>query len=102
LKSFQNHFAMADFGRPFKNQMIDGQTSGPPKPLLNFVLSAYFSQLEVSIQVFDQNQTRWIIALWQRHGRTNNEIYNELEVMYHTMGNGGVQKEEKMYRTGEG
>jgi hypothetical protein len=57
LKSFQNHFAMADFGSPFRNQMMDGQTSGPPKPLRDFVLSAYFKQLEVSIEAFDQNQT---------------------------------------------
>jgi hypothetical protein len=60
---------MANFGSPFRNQMMDGETSGPPKPLLDFVLSAYFKQLEV-------------IASWQRHGCTNNEIYNELEAMF--------------------
>jgi hypothetical protein len=47
------HFAMADFGSPFRNQMMAGQTSGPPKPLLDFVLGAYFKQLEVSIEAFD-------------------------------------------------
>ena len=73
---------MADFGSPFKNQTMDGQTSGPPKPLLDFVLSAYFQQLEVSTEAFDRNQTRSLIASWQRHGRTNDEIYDELEVMF--------------------
>jgi hypothetical protein len=76
---------MADFGSPFRNQMMDGQTSGPPKPLLDFVLSAYFKQLEVSIEAFDQNQMRLIKASWQRHGHTDNGIYDELEAMssYH-------------------
>jgi hypothetical protein len=82
LKSFQNRFAMADFGSPFKNKTMDGQTSGPPKPSLDFVLSAYFKQLEVSIEAFDRNQTRSIIASWQRHGRTDDEIYDELEAMF--------------------
>jgi hypothetical protein len=53
LKSFQNRFAMADFGSPFKNKTMDGQTSGPPKPLLDFILSAYFQQLEVSTKAFN-------------------------------------------------
>jgi hypothetical protein len=73
---------MADFGSPFKNKTMDGQTSGPPKPSLDFVLSAYFKQLEVSVKAFNQNQTLSIIALWQRHGRANDEIYNELEEMF--------------------
>ena len=73
---------MTDFGRPFKSQTMDGQAAGPPKPLLDFVLSAYFKQLEVSIKAFDRNQTRSIIASWQRHGRTDDEIYDELEVMF--------------------
>ena len=74
---------MANFGSPFKNQTMDGQrTSGPPKPLLDFALSAYFQQLEVSTESFDRNQTRLLIASWQRHGRTNDEIYKELEVMF--------------------
>jgi hypothetical protein len=72
---------MAAFGSPFKNQTMDGQASGPPKPLLDFVLSAYFKQLEVRTKDFDQNQTRLIIASWRRHGRTDDEICNELEVM---------------------
>jgi hypothetical protein len=83
LKSFQNRFAMADFSSPVKNKtMMDGQTSGPPKPLLDFVLSVYFKQLEVSINAFDRNQTRSIIASWQRHGRTDDGIYDELEAMF--------------------
>ena len=73
---------MADFGSPFKNKTMDGQTSGPPKPLLDFMLSAYLKQLEVSIEAFDQNQTRSLIASWQRHGRTNDAIHDELEVMF--------------------
>jgi hypothetical protein len=73
---------MADFGSAFKNQTMDGQTSGPPKPFLDFVLSAYFQQLEVSTESFDRNQTRSLIASWQRHGRTDDEIYEELEVMF--------------------
>jgi hypothetical protein len=56
--------------------------SGPPKPLLNFVLSVYFQQLEVSTEAFNRNQTRSLIASWQRHGRTDDEINNELEVMF--------------------
>jgi hypothetical protein len=48
---------MAAFGSPFKNQTMDGQASGPPKPLLDFVLSAYFKQLEVSTEAFGRNQT---------------------------------------------
>jgi hypothetical protein len=35
-----------------------------PKPLLDFVLNAYFQQLEVSIKNFNQNQTRSLKALW--------------------------------------
>jgi hypothetical protein len=50
--------------------------------LLDFVLSAYFQQLEVSTEAFDQNQTRSLIASWQHHGRTDNEIYDGLEVMF--------------------
>jgi hypothetical protein len=50
--------------------------------LLDFVLSAYFKQLEVSLEDFDGNQTRSIIASWQSHGRTDDEIYDELEVMF--------------------
>jgi hypothetical protein len=73
---------MADFGSRFNNQTMDLQTSTPPKPLLDFVLSAYFQQLEVSTAAFDRNQTRSLIASWQHHGRTDNEIYNELEVMF--------------------
>jgi hypothetical protein len=57
LKSVQNRFSMADFVSPFKNKTMHGQTSGPPKSLHDFVLSAYFKQLEVSIEIFDQNQT---------------------------------------------
>jgi hypothetical protein len=73
---------MANFGSSFKNQMMDGQTSGPPKPFLDFVLSAYFQQLEVSTESFNQNHTPSLIASWQRQGRTNNEIYDELEAMF--------------------
>jgi hypothetical protein len=54
---------MADFGSPFKNQTMDSQASGPPKPFLNFVLSAYFKQLEVSTKAFDQNQPRLLIKI---------------------------------------
>jgi hypothetical protein len=39
-------------------------------------------QLEVSIKAFDGNQTRLITALWQCHGHTDDEIYDELEVMF--------------------
>jgi hypothetical protein len=74
---------MANFGSLFKNQMMVGQTSGPPKPLLNFILSVYFKQLEVSTEAFNPNQTGSIVASWQRHGCTNNEIYDKLlEVMF--------------------
>ena len=73
---------MADFGSRSKNQTMDGQVSRPPKPLLDFVLGAYFQQLEVSTEAFDRNQTRSLIASWQRHGRTDDEIYVELEVMF--------------------
>jgi hypothetical protein len=73
---------MADFGSRSKNQTMDGQVSRPPKPLLDFVLGAYFQQLEVSTEAFDRNQTRSLIASWQRHGRTDDEIYDELEVMF--------------------
>jgi hypothetical protein len=73
---------MANFGSPFKNQTMDGQTSGPPKPLFDFVLSAYFQQLEVSTKAFDQNQTPSLIASWQHHDHMDGEIYNELEVMF--------------------
>jgi hypothetical protein len=69
---------MAAFGSPFKNQTMHGQASGPPKLLLDFILSACFKQLEVSTEAFDWNQTRSTIASWQRHGRTNDEIYDEL------------------------
>jgi hypothetical protein len=62
--------------------VMDGQTSGPPKPFLDFVLSTYFQQLEVSSEAFDRNQTHSLIASWQRHGRTTNEIHDELEVMF--------------------
>jgi hypothetical protein len=79
---YQNSFTMANFGCSFKNQMMDGQGSGPPKPFLDFVLSAYFHQLEVSTEAFDQSQTHSLIASWQRHGRTNDEIHDELEVMF--------------------
>jgi hypothetical protein len=48
LKSFQNFFAMAAFGSPFKNQAMHGQACGPLKPLLDFILTACFKQLEVS------------------------------------------------------
>ena len=65
---------MADFGSPFKNQTMDGQTSIPLKPLLDFVLGAYFQQLEVSTKDFNQNQTHSLIASWQHHGHTDNEI----------------------------
>jgi hypothetical protein len=45
---------MADFGSLFKNKTMDGQTSGHPKPLLNFILSAYYlQQLEVSTKAFN-------------------------------------------------
>jgi hypothetical protein len=73
---------MANFGSPLRNQMMDGETSKPPKPLLDFILNAYFKQLEVSTKAFDQNQTRSLIASWQCHGRTNDEIYDKLEVMF--------------------
>jgi hypothetical protein len=69
-------------GSPFRNQTMDGQTSGPPKPFLDFVLHAYFQQLEVSTESFNQKQTRLLIASWQRQGRTKDEIYDELEVMF--------------------
>jgi hypothetical protein len=61
---------------------MDGQASGSPHPLLDFVLSAYFKQLEVSTEAFDQNQTQSLIASCQCHGRTNDEIYKQLEVMF--------------------
>jgi hypothetical protein len=73
---------MADFGSLFKNQTMDGQASGPPKPLLDFILSAYFKQLEVSTKAFGENQTRLIIASWQHHGHTNGEMYDKLEAMF--------------------
>jgi hypothetical protein len=73
---------MADFGSPFKNQTMDGQTSRPPKPLLDFVLGAYFQQLEVRTEAFNRNQTRSLIALRQRHGGTDDDIYDELEVVF--------------------
>ena len=73
---------MADFGSPSNNQTMDGQASRPPQPLLDFVLGSYFQQLEVSTEAFDRNQTRLLIASWQRHGRTDDEIYDELEVMF--------------------
>jgi len=73
---------MADSGSPFKNQNMDGQTSGPLKPLLDFVLGAYFQQLEVSTESFDRNQTRSLIASWQHHSLSDDDIYDELEVLY--------------------
>ena len=73
---------MADFGSPSNNQTMDGQASRPPKPLLDFVLGAYFQQLEASIESFDRNDTRSLIASWQGHGRTDDEIYDKLEVMF--------------------
>jgi hypothetical protein len=73
---------MADFGSSFKNQTMDGQTSGPPKPFLGFVPSAYFQQLEENTDAFDENQTNLLIASWQRHGPTDDEIHDELEVMF--------------------
>jgi hypothetical protein len=59
---------------------MDGQTSGPPKPLLDFVLSE-----KVSTEAFNRNQTSSFIASWQCHGCTDDEIYYELEVIspYH-------------------
>jgi hypothetical protein len=73
---------MADFGSQLKNQTMECQTSRPPKPLLDFVLGAYFQQLEVSTEAFNQNRARSLIASWQRHGRTADDIYGELEVMF--------------------
>jgi hypothetical protein len=73
---------MANFGSSFKNQMMDGKTSGPPKPLLDFILSVYLKQLEVSTEAFDPNQTASIVASWPRHGHTEDEIYDKLEVMF--------------------
>ena len=73
---------MANFGSSFKNQMMDGQTSGPPKPLLDFILSVYLKQLEVSTEPFNPNQTASIVASRQRHGRTDDEIYDELEARF--------------------
>jgi hypothetical protein len=73
---------MANFGSSFKNQMMDSQTSGPPKPLLDFILSVYFKQLEVSTEAFNQNQMGLIVASRQRHDRTDKEIYDELEAMF--------------------
>ena len=73
---------MDDFGSPSNKQTMDGQASRPPKPLLDFVLGAYFQQLEASIEPFNRNDTRSLIASWQGHGRTDDEIYDELEVMF--------------------
>jgi hypothetical protein len=73
---------MANFSSSFKNQMMDGQTSGRPKPLLDFILSVYLKQLEVSTETFNPNQTASIVASWQRHGRTDDEIYDKLEAMF--------------------
>jgi hypothetical protein len=74
---------MADFGSGFKKQTMYGQTSRPPKPLLNLVLGACFQQLEINTTAFDQNQTGSLIASWQRHGHTrDNEIDDELEVVF--------------------
>jgi hypothetical protein len=49
---------MGDFGSPFKNKTMDGQTSDwTPKTFAQLILSAYFKQLEeVSMEAFNQNQ----------------------------------------------
>ena len=73
---------MADFGSRLKNQTMECRASTTPKPLLDFVLGAYFQQLEVSTEGFNGNQTRSLIASWQCHGRTDDEIYDELKAMF--------------------
>jgi hypothetical protein len=75
-------FCHGQLWQSIQYQMMDSQTSGPKTFAQLHPEYILPDKLEACTKASDQNQSHSLIALWQHHGCKDDQIFNDLEVIF--------------------